>query len=54
VVAVNFSDDEVELGEVEGILALGTDRRRDGEVLPNGLGLGPWEAAVVELGLGRQ
>jgi alpha-glucosidase len=50
VVVVNFSDDEVVLGEVEGILALGTDRRRDGEALPSGLRLGPWEAAVVERG----
>jgi alpha-glucosidase len=50
VVAVNFSDDEVVLGDVEGTLALGTDRRRDGEVLGRGLRLRAWEAAVVERG----
>ena len=51
VVAVNLSDDEVVLGDVEGTLALGTDRRRDGEVLGSGLRLGAWEAAVVERSL---
>jgi alpha-glucosidase len=50
VVAVNFSDDEVVLSEVEGTLALGTDRRRDGEAIGDGLRLGAWEAAVVERG----
>jgi alpha-glucosidase len=50
VVAVNYSDDEVVLADVEGTVALGTERRRDGEVLTNGLRLGAWEAAVVERG----
>jgi alpha-glucosidase len=50
VVAVNLSDDEVVLGEVEGTLVLGTDRGRDGEAITSGLRLGAWEAAVVERG----
>jgi glycosidase len=48
VVAANYSDDEVVLAEVEGTLALGTDRRRDGEAIGGTLRLGPWEAVVAE------
>jgi alpha-glucosidase len=47
VVAVNLSDHEVVLGDVEGTVALSTDRRRDGEAITGSLRLGAWEAAVA-------
>ncbi len=46
-VALNLSDRSVEVGGVEGRVALGTDRARDGEPVAGALRLGPWEGAVV-------
>ena len=48
VVALNLTDDEVDLPGVEGVVRLGTDRRRDGETISAGLRLGAWEGLVVE------
>jgi alpha-glucosidase len=49
VVAINFSDQpgDLSLGDVEGVIALSTDPRRDGEGVGARLGLGPHEAAVI-------
>jgi hypothetical protein len=47
VVAVNLTDQEATLGEVEGTIALATDRRRDGEAVRGSLRLGAWEAVVA-------
>jgi alpha-glucosidase len=50
VVALNLSDEEVEVEGVEGAIAVGTRRERDGERVQGSLGLGPWEGAVVRAG----
>lgn len=47
VVAVNMSDHDVTLGDLEGTVVLGTDRRRDGEAIRGTLRLGAWEAVVA-------
>ena len=49
-VALNLSDSSVDVEGLAGVVALGTDRARDGEHVRGALHLGPWEAAVVELG----
>jgi alpha-glucosidase len=49
-VAVNLSDRPVTLDGVEGSIALGTDRRRDGEVVDGRLRLAPGEGVVVRRG----
>ena len=41
------SDLEAVLGGWEGTIALGTDRRRDGEAVTGTLRLGAWEAVVT-------
>ena len=48
VVVVNMSDDQVTWGDVDGTIALCTDRRRDGEAIEGPLRLGPWVALVAE------
>ena len=45
-VALNLSDQPVELREVRGRLVIGTARSRDGERLDGRLSLEPWEGAV--------
>jgi glycosidase len=47
-VVMNMSDDEVAWGDVDGTIALCTDRRRDGEAIDGTLRLGPWVALVAE------
>jgi alpha-glucosidase len=47
-IVVNLSDLEADLAGWSGTIALGTDRQRDGQVIHGTLGLGPWEAVVVE------
>ena len=49
-VAVNLSDADVTVGGMGGRVAIGTDRRRDGEAVGDALRLGPYEAVVVERG----
>jgi glycosidase len=46
-IVVNMSDLEATLGRWEGTIALGTDRRRDGEAVTGTLRLGAWEAVVT-------
>jgi alpha-glucosidase len=48
VVVVNMSEDEVTWGDVDGKIALCTDRRRDGEAIEGPLRLGPWVALVAD------
>jgi alpha-glucosidase len=47
-VVVNMSDQETTLAGWQGTIALGTDRRRDGEAITGTLRLGAWEAVVTE------
>jgi alpha-glucosidase len=47
-IVVNMSDEDVTLLRWEGTIALGTDRRRDGEAITGTLRLGAWEAVVIE------
>ena len=47
--AVNLSAAEVEVGGLEGVVLVGTDRTRDGEAVDAALRLGPWEGALIEL-----
>jgi alpha-glucosidase len=46
-IVVNMSDLEAVLGGWDGTIALGTDRRRDGEAVAGPLRLGAWEAVVI-------
>jgi alpha-glucosidase len=48
-VAANLSQAAVTVPGLEGRIAIGTDRGRDGEAVPGAVDLGPWEAVVVEL-----
>ena len=48
-VAVNLSDAAVALPGIEGRVAIGTQRGRDGEAVTGAVALGPWEGVVVEL-----
>jgi glycosidase len=52
VVALNLSDTAgaVDLPSAGGRIRIATRRERDGEAVDGPLTLGPWEAAVVELG----
>ncbi len=47
VVAINLGASPIELEDVAGTVALGTDQRRDGERVTHGLALEPAEGAVV-------
>jgi len=47
VVALNLSDGPVTVPDVDGRVAVATDRARDGEAVDGPLALGPWEGAVV-------
>jgi alpha-glucosidase len=47
VVALNLSDEAVSVGGVGGRIAIGTDRARDGEAVPDGVALRPWEGVVL-------
>ena len=47
IVALNLSDRELEIPDVQGRLEIGTDRGRDGETVGGSLRLEPWQAAVV-------
>ena len=47
VVAINFGSDATEIESVEGSIALGTHRGREGEPVEGRLRLGPAEGAVV-------
>jgi alpha-glucosidase len=46
-VALNMSDSPCEVAGMEGTVAVGTDRGRDGEAVASALALGPWEGALV-------
>lgn len=48
-VAVNLSEEPVAVPVGRGRVAIGTDRRRDGQDVRGDLALGAWEGAVVEL-----
>jgi alpha-glucosidase len=48
VVVMNMTDAETEIADVFGRVRIGTDRSRDGDAVRGSLGLGAWEAAVVE------
>jgi alpha-glucosidase len=50
IAAVNLSDAEVSIEDVEGVVLIATDRARDGERAAGALRLGPWEGAVVAAG----
>ena len=43
-------DAPVEIAGIDGAVAIGTDRGRDGEAVGGALALGPWEAALVRMG----
>ena len=47
VVALNLSDDAVDVASPDGRIAIGSDRARDGEAVAGAVALGPWEAVVV-------
>ena len=47
IVALNLSDTERKVDDVEGRIAIATNRARDGETVDGQLTLGAWEAAVV-------
>lgn len=49
-VAVNLSDSDHRVTGVNGTIAIGTDRRRDGATVTRTLKLGPWEGAIVTTG----
>jgi alpha-glucosidase len=48
-VALNLSDERVEVDGLAGVVLLATDRARDGETVSGTLAMGPWEGAVLEL-----
>ncbi len=48
-VGLNLSGGPIEIAGIEGAIAVGTDRGRDGEDVTGSLALGPWEAALVRL-----
>ncbi len=48
-VALNLCGSEVTVDGVEGVVAIATDRGRDGEAVQGELVLGPWRGAVIEL-----
>jgi hypothetical protein len=48
VVALNMADEDVVVSGVAGTVRLGTDGRRQGEHLGDGIPLRGWEAVVVE------
>jgi glycosidase len=48
-VAVNLSGDAATVEGLEGRVAIGTDRGRDGEAVEGEVRLGPWEGVVVDL-----
>jgi alpha-glucosidase len=47
VVALNLSDAPVVVPAVRGRIEIATDRARDGEAVPDGVPLRPWEGAVL-------
>jgi alpha-glucosidase len=47
VVALNLSDAPVVVPGVGGRIEVATDRARDGEAVPEGVALRPWEGAVL-------
>jgi len=48
-VVLNLADAAVVVEELQGEVAIGTDRARDGQAVPGSLELGPWEGVVVRL-----
>jgi alpha-glucosidase len=50
VAALNLTDGEATVAEVDGAVRISTDRRRDGESITGSLHIGPWEALVAERG----
>jgi hypothetical protein len=42
-----MADEACEVAAVDGTVAVGTDRGRDGERVAGALALGPWEGALV-------
>jgi alpha-glucosidase len=49
-VALNLAGDPVAVAGIDGVVAIGTDRGRDGERVAGGVTLGPYEGVVVALG----
>jgi alpha-glucosidase len=49
IVAVNLSGVSVTVPVGAGVIAIGTDRSRDGETVDEDLSLGPWEGAVLRV-----
>jgi alpha-glucosidase len=49
IVAVNLSGVSVTVPVEAGVIAIGTDRSRDGETVGDDLSLGPWEGAVLRV-----
>jgi alpha-glucosidase len=49
IVAVNLSGVSVTVPVEAGMIAIGTDRSRDGETVDGDLSLGPWEGAVLRV-----
>jgi alpha-glucosidase len=49
IVALNFSDEATKLASVDGTVAIGTDRSRDGDQVRGSLRLGPWEGVVIDV-----
>ena len=47
-VALNLSEGDATLADVEGRIRIGTDRQRDDEVLRGVVRLHPWEAVVID------
>ncbi|HEV3125295.1 MAG TPA: alpha-amylase family glycosyl hydrolase [Candidatus Dormibacteraeota bacterium] len=48
-VALNLADHVTSVDDVQGSVAVGSDRARDGEGIGGRLKLGPWEAVIVTL-----
>jgi alpha-glucosidase len=48
-VALNLSDTEVTVQDLQGRVAIATERARDGEQVEGSLVLGPWQGAVIAL-----
>jgi len=46
-VAVNLSDRSQDTSGMDGTIAMGTDRARDGDTVTGSLHLGPWEGAIL-------
>jgi alpha-glucosidase len=46
-VALNLSGGPIQVQRVSGTVAVGTDRRRDGEEVAGALALGPWDGVVL-------